>query len=379
MAGAIAHHFNNQLQVVSGYLELALDEIPAGPDGLGRIIQSALQASRRASLVSSSMLTYLGKTAAKREPLDLSTACGVGVPLIEATLPKNATLRFEGGRPGPVIDANQDQVQQILANLVTNSWEAGNGSPLSIQVGITTAAATDISSRHRFPVNAKIGHERYARLEVKDDGAGIAATDIDRIFDPFFTSKFSGRGMGLSVVLGIVRAYEGIITVESKPGRGSVFRIYFPLSREALPQPKSLPAAKGRASGARKVLLVEDDELVRNLTGQMLNLLGYPVIAARDGGEGVEAFRQHREEIGFVLCDVSMPGMDGWETLTALRQLDPEIPVILASGHSETQVLDNEHTERPQAFLGKPYLLEQLKQAISQAVPCSCQERPPVL
>ena len=197
-----------------------------------------------------------------------------------------------------------------------------------------------------------------------DAGCGIACKDIEKIFDPFFTTKFTGRGMGLSVVLGIVKAHNGGITVESEPGRGSIFRVFFPLSAEEVPRQPDKPIQSPEIQEGGTVLLIEDEEQVRKMARTMLTHLGYRVIEAKDGVEAVEIFQQHQDEIRCVLSDLTMPRMNGWDTLAALRKLSPDIPVILSSGYDEAQVMADEHPERPNAFLGKPYRLQELKDTI---------------
>ena len=237
---------------------------------------------------------------------------------------------------------------------------------------------TDIPAFHRFPIDWQARESVYACLEVVDTGCGITNKDIEKIFDPFFTTKFTGRGLGLSVVIGIVQAHDGGVTVESELGRGSFFRVFLPvLTEEVLCRP-SLPAMPEvrQTGGAEKfsrlecgntVLLVEDEEPVRNVARIMLTRLGYAVLEAKDGAEAVEIFRQNKDEIRCVLSDLTMPFMDGWETLTALRKLSPDIPVILSSGYDEAQVIAGDHPERPNAFLGKPYQLKGLGEAIRRA------------
>ena len=196
-----------------------------------------------------------------------------------------------------------------------------------------------------------------------DTGCGITNKDIEKIFDPFFTTKFTSRGLGLSVVIGIVQAHGGGITVESKPSRGSVFRVFLPVSNEEVSFRSDLPAMPKalQTGGAEKfsriesggaVLLVEDEEPVRNVARIMLTRLGYAVLEAKDGAEAVEIFKHHQDDIRCVLSDLTMPIMDGWETLTALRKLSPDIPVILSSGYDESLLLTDEHFDQPTAFLG---------------------------
>ena len=378
MAGAIAHHFNNQLQAVMGNLELALNHLP-GTAGPVENLTAAMQSAHRAAEVSTLMLTYLGQTMAKREPLDLAETCQRHLPLLQASLPKNVDWEADLPAPGPVVSANANQIQQVLTNLVNNAWEASGAGQGAIRLTVRTVAPADIPALNRFPIDYLPQATAYACLEVADTGCGIANEDIERLFDPFFSSKFTGRGLGLSVVLGIVRAHQGVITVESEPVRGTVFRVFLPVSAEAIPR-KPVPVAQAPATAGDgqaaihappdTVLVVEDEPAVRQAVTLTLTRLGFTVLAAEDGVAAVEIFGQHREEIGCVLCDLTMPRMNGWETLSALRQLAPGIPVILSSGYSEAQILQGHHSdaERPQAVLVKPYTLKALLDAIARAM-----------
>jgi PAS domain S-box-containing protein len=229
MAGAVAHHFNNQLQAVMMSLELALEDLPRNTSPVENMT-TALRSARKAAEVSSLMLTYLGQTAAKREPLELSQACHQSLSLLCAVLPPSAVLETDLPSPGPAIHADSYQIQHVLINLVTNAWEAGGDAPSAIRLTVKTVSAADIPAAHRFPIDCQPQATPYACLEVADAGCGIPNEDIEKVFDPFFSSKFPGRGMGLAVVLGMVRAHDGFITVESEPGRGSTFRVFLPLA-----------------------------------------------------------------------------------------------------------------------------------------------------
>jgi CheY-like chemotaxis protein len=270
--------------------------------------------------------------------------------------------------PGPTSNANPSQIQQVLHNLVTNVNEASGAGQQVLRLSVKTVSVIDIPSTRRFPIDYQPQEKNYACLEVADTGCGIAEADIEKLFDPFYSTKFIGRGLGLPVVLGIVRAHQGVITVESKPGRGSIFRVFLPVSAEAAPR-KPLPVAKApKIAGGGTVLVVDDESSVRNAMSKAFKHLGFTVLAAADGAEAVEVFRQHQTEIRLVLCDLTMPRMNGWETLVALRQISPGILVILSSGYSEVQALAGQHTELPQAFLGKPYNFEELRDTLAKVL-----------
>ena len=376
MAGAIAHHFNNQLQAVTMSLELIQCDLPENAGAVEKLTR-AMEAVRKAAEVSTLMLTYLGQSRVKFEPLDLSAVCLRSLPLLRAGMPQRVGLATNFPSPGPVLCANANQLQQVLTNLVTNACESSGDEQGAIRLTITTASAKEITGVNRFPIDWQPQVAAYACLEVADAGCGIADHEIGKICDPFFSSKFAGRGLGLSVVLGIVRAHEGLLTVESKPGRGSVFRVFFPAAAAVAASRTSAmiqaPAVAGIYPAARltlagTLLLVEDEAGVRETVALTLERFGFTVLAAKDGVEAVELFRLHREEIDCVLSDVSMPRMNGWETLTALRKLAPDLPVILLSGYSEAQVMEGEHTELPQAFLSKPFEIKALVSVIDKVL-----------
>jgi len=366
MAGAIAHHFNNHLTAVMGNLELAIGGLPRGA-GSAAILIDALQAARNAAEVSKLMLTYLGQTHARHEPLDLSEVCRRSLPLLCAAMPKDMVLDTDLPSPGPAISANANQMQQVLTNLVTNAWEAGVDGRGVVRVTVKTVTPADIPTSHR-PVEWSPRDRAYACLEVVDAGSGIADRDIENLFDPFFSSKFTGRGLGLSVVLGIVKAHGGAVTVETEPGRGSAFRVFLPVLADKTLRPPEPAEQSVEIAGGGAVLLVEDEPMVRKLGEVALRSLGFAVLLAKDGVEAVEVFRQHSDEVRCVLCDLTMPRMNGWETLAALRKLAPGLPVILASGYDKAHAMAGDHPELPQAFLSKPYELQGLRDAIGCAL-----------
>ena len=367
MAGAIAHHFNNKLQAVMGNLEMAMNELP-GQVGPSAKLAAALQAALAAAEVSGQMLTYLGQASEQRQPLELAAVCRQSLDLLRAAQPGGVVLEADLPAPGPSVSTGASHIQQVLTNLVTNAWEAMPGAGGCVRVELKTVAVAAIPTAQRFPVAWQPEDPVYACLQVADTGSGIAPENVEKLFDPFFSTKFTGRGLGLSMVLGIVRAHHGAITVETEPGRGSVFRVFLPVSRAVVP-PTPVPAAPAQpAAGHGTVLVVDDEPAVRSVVGYALRPWGYTVLEAEDGLAALEVFAQHREEIRCVLCDLTMPRMNGWDTLTALRELSPGIPVILSSGYAEAQVMAGEHPQLPQAFLRKPYELKTLYAVLSQTL-----------
>jgi len=366
MAGAIAHNFNNLFQAVTGNLEMAMEDLPRDARYL-KNLAAAMRAANQAADMSGLMLTYIGQSSANREPVDIADACRQSLSGLRAAMPKEINLEAVFPASGPVVNANTAQLQQILTHLATNAWEAANQDRGSIDLSVGTVSAADIPDSDRFPPDWQPQDNAHAYLKVADKGRGIKHEDIDKIFDPFFTDKFTGRGLGLAVVLGIVKALDGGITVASEPNRGSVFRIFLPLSSQSVTRPVDSAKMPGIEDGGL-ILVADDQEGVRNVAEAMLEQIGFQAITAKDGVEAVEIFRKKQADISLVISDLSMPRMNGWETLTALRRIRPDIPVILSSGYDEAQAMNGKHSEQPQAFLAKPYRMKNLKDALANVL-----------
>jgi len=234
MAAAIAHNFNNMLTAVIGNLELAILDAP--PDSpLARHLTEAMKASQRATEVGRLMLTYLGHTMALHEPLNLNELCSASLQKMRTSLPAHASLEFIPSQQSLVILGNASELHHLLVNLFINAVESNPGNAGAIRLTIKVIPAGNIPTT-RFPIDWR-PHEGipYACLEVADLGCGIDEKHMDKIFDPFFSTKFTGRGMGLPVVLGIIRAHDGAVSVKSEPGRGSIFQVFLPID-QTLPE-----------------------------------------------------------------------------------------------------------------------------------------------
>jgi len=229
MAGAVAHHYNNLLTVVMGNLDMALIDLPEDCETAASLTQ-AMEAARRASKLGSMMLAYLGQTNAPRKRLDLSRTCKGFLPALQADMPSHITLEADLQETGPAVTANARQIQQILEFLITNAWEAMGDKTGSVCLDIRRVCSTEIPTAHRFPVDFQPGKTDYACLEVADTGAGIPENDVDKIFEPFYSTKFTGRGLGLPVALGAVKTHNGCMTVATRHGRGTRIMIFLPVT-----------------------------------------------------------------------------------------------------------------------------------------------------
>ncbi len=367
MAGAVAHHFNNILTVVMGNVEFAMEQWPKGVD-IEENLQAAMTAAGRAADLSGSMLTYLGQTVGKQEPLDLSEICRISLHKLMANMPKKVDVKIDFPSSGPTIMASAHQIGQVLGNLITNGCESLLDEEGTLRLTIKIMGQAEILAPHRFPLDWQPEDCRYVCLEVVDTGCGINENDIEKIFDPFYTQKFLGRGLGLPIVLGIVRAHYGAVTVTSKVGYGTVMRIFFPVFAGEIAQSLDDSIQIREITEGGTILIVDDEPTILEIAQAALISHGFTVLVAKNGFDAVEVFRQHRQSISCVICDLVMPGMDGWDTLSALRQLAPDIAVILSSGYDQDEVMIGDHGEWPEFFLGKPYNLSGLYAAIKQAL-----------
>ncbi|MCA1793985.1 MAG: PAS domain S-box protein [Desulfobacteraceae bacterium] len=368
MAGAVAHHFNNQLSVVMGNLELVLDDLPADAENRENLFQS-FEAGRKAAEVSQQMLRYLGHISGRQTTINLSDVCRQTLALLQSSLQNSVTLNVDFPDSGPIVRADTGQIQQVLTNLFTNAQESLHNNQGIIDLNIQTVSYEDIPVSNRFPLDWQPQDIPYACLKISDTGCGISKKDIVKLFDPFYTTKFTGRGMGLSVTMGFLKTHGGCISVDSEAGRGSIFRAYLPVTTEINSvKHEKVATPKENVGNSGTVLLIEDEASVRYMVKAMLTRLGYAVIEAQDGVEAVRLFQEHQNEIDCVLSDLTMPRMNGWETLTELRRMGADVPVILASGYDKESVMAGDHPELPQAFLNKPYSMAALKDVLVEVI-----------
>jgi len=366
LAGGIAHDFNNLLTAIQGYLELASYQTPES-SSIHRYLHGIQTAVQRAGDLSRQMLTFSGQQTLNLEHVHLNALLEGLKPTLVGLLPVEARFSLDLAAQLPLIQADLVQIQQVIHSLVMNAGEALLNHQGRIQISSRLETLDESTFRRRFPDLPGQSGE-FVILKIEDNGCGMDAATLARIFDPFFSTKFMGRGLGLPATQGIVRAHGALLQVESTPGTGSAFSIYFrPSAMPPTPEEPQAFRAPKRAAGGR-ILLVDDEESLRESIAEFLEVLGFSVVQAADGLEAVEAFRAQSPDIGLIIMDLTMPRMDGHEAFQAIRALDPQIPIILSSGYSEQDATRQFSGEALAAFLQKPYTLKALEAMVNRFI-----------
>lgn len=368
LAGGVAHDFNNLLMVILGNAELALKECsPLSP--ARESIAGILAAGRRASDLCRQMLAYAGKSSFHLERVDLSELVEEMAHLLSSAVSKKAILNLHTEKRLPPILGDPGQLRQVVMNLIINASEA-IGERSGVITVLTGATRCDEEYLRRTELADDLPPGYYMHLEVSDTGCGIDPETRARIFEPFFTTKFTGRGLGLSAVLGIVRAHKGALKVYTEQGKGTTFKVLFPAMRDeegAERSDEGSPPAEWRGKGT--ILLVDDEESLRALGARMLEHLGFEVLTAADGREAVRIYREKGNAIDLVLMDLTMPHMDGSEALGEMRRLNPSVRIVMSSGYSREDLAARFSAKGIDGVLQKPYTLAGLRELLSGLLP----------
>jgi len=350
LAGGIAHDFNNILTVVSGNIALALEE--SCPTCETRsILPVALEAAQRAALLTRQLLAYAGKGAFIREPVSVSGVAERAVAGLLPSVPERIQLLTDLAPDVPLLPMDPGQMEQVFSNLILNAVEAiPDGQPGIVRVRTLLQGGS-------------------VHIEVSDNGRGIDAETQKRIFDPFFTTKFPGRGLGLAAVEGIVRTLDGRIAVESAAGAGTRMAVALPIPEPAQPVPIAVAAPRTSSTAEYgAVLIVDDEPLIRKMAAAFLKKRGIPVLEAGNGKEAIERLTGEGAEVRAILLDMAMPEMHGDAALAIIRQLRPDVRVIVSSGFHDCDVQRHFRNIESCRFLPKPYTREQLLAEILPAV-----------
>lgn len=363
LAGGIVHDFNNILSAIIGYTDMALLDVVAGSPMQHKLDQ-VLKESNRAKDLVQQILAFSRQSEQERKPVHLSIIVREALKLLRASLPSTIEiLQSIQGNSGMVL-ADLTQIHQVLMNLCTNSAHAmgEKGGVLEVNVIDVDFALDDVTS---YP---DLNPGSYLKLTVSDTGHGIEPVIMDRIFDPYFTTKGPGEGtgMGLAVVHGIIKSHGGAIKVYSEPGKGSTFNVFFPrINGDVIAKAKTTTAIP---TGSERILLVDDEEALVEMGKQMLGRLGYKVVAKTDSFEALETFRAKSDTFDLVITDLTMPNMTGTELANKLMEIRADIPIILCSGFNETITRDKAKEIGIREYLFKPLIAREMAEAIRRAL-----------
>lgn len=363
LAGGVAHDFNNILQVIIGYTNLArtsLDEDNSVQD----MLQQVSEAGERASFLVNQLLTFSHNQMIVTRVLDLNEVITEHMAMMKRVIGENIELEFLASSETIYINGDQAMIGQMLMNIFLNARDA---MPEGGRILLKTKRVFLDSDFCK--TNSSNDQGYYAMLSISDTGCGMDKVTLSRIFEPFFSTKgiSAGTGLGLSTVFGIVKQHEGIITASSEPGNGTGFRIYFPVIDQNSVVEELLPEHEVIVETSKTIVITEDDEKVRNVTSAILSEAGHEVITAANGEEAVLFISDSPDSVDLVILDVVMPVLGGYEAASRIREVRPDIPLIFCSGYSDK--LNNKTIQKnwkKSRFLGKPYSMTQLLNAISE-------------
>jgi PAS domain S-box-containing protein len=361
LAGGIAHDFNNILTVIIGHCYMAKENFIPEQE-YKATFQKVETAANRAANLCRQMLTYAGKSPMEQTQINLWLLMDEVVNMLQAAIKKNVTIELDLKRDIPEIRGDTGQIQQVIMNLIINASEAigdNNGTIRVVLTKMIIEAETDNDTS-----GTVIPAGRYVCLEVTDTGCGMDEITKKRIFEPFFTTKFTGRGLGMSAIQGIIKSHEGVLHLTSKPGVGTTFKVFFPVSKTHDRAKATLTAADRLEDASGAILLVEDEDILRIMGKELLEALGFTAMTASNGSEALEIYRERCSEIDVILLDLIMPVMGGIETYHELRKISSTVPIIICSGYGVESVEEFLKNDPHAGFVHKPYKPEELRSVI---------------
>lgn len=363
MAGGVAHDFNNLLCGVVGNAEVALRKVPSdAPAVLTRCLGEIIAFAGEAAQLSKQMLAYAGRRSLAIQSLEVNEELAGALRLLHATVESKARLVLELGEQLPAVGADRFQLRQVVTNLILNALDAMQGSR-----GTLTLRTESVQLEAPHNEAYGVGEGSYVKVTVSDTGVGIRPEARERLFEPFFSTKGAGRGMGLAAAAGIVRTHRGWLGVDQTSPQGTSFGLLLPIAQEAEPSRISNPTASDRAPPARSILLIDDEPAVRLVTGRMLSELGHQVVTADSGRRGLELLQQQPDAIDLVVLDLTMPEQSGEWTLEQLRVIRSNIPVVITSGFQAEDASTLLRIPNVVGFLDKPHTMTSLETLLASA------------
>jgi CheY-like chemotaxis protein len=315
------------------------------------------------------MMAYAGKEKASMSKFNIGKEVDETASMLKATLPQNAVIKTELSAKNLMIKGNPSQLHQLVMNLIINASEA-IGTEQG-EVNVSLAKLEVIASKTFEDYNGKpIISGQYVCLEVTDNGCGMDETTKSKIFEPFYTTKFTGRGLGMSAVLGIINSHGGAIQLFSQLGQGTTFKVYLPALVDELRGSSDEGSSTSKAAwqGSGTILLAEDEEQVRFIAKELLEMFGFTVLEAINGKEALELYQTNAEDITLVLTDIGMPIMDGYALVDELKKLNPELPIIISSGFGDAEVKARIRSDNIAGIARKPYDSDKLRAVLKSVV-----------
>ncbi len=377
LAGGIAHDFNNLLMSVVARAGLALRSLP--PDAPAREhLQVIEKSGLRGGELANQMLTFAGKTQLNLQPVNVQQFLTDNQAFLRSTVSKRITLTIDSGTNLPAIRADAPQLHQLLINTVINAAEAIGENDGTIEI---SASPVDTSTQDLRPyyIMGDLPWGPCLSMKIQDTGSGIASYLIPKIFDPFFSTKFPGRGLGLATLLGIVRGHKAAVAIHSQVDQGTEFIFFFPTTTKRALKPASsftLPQEASNDSPRTKVLVVDDEEEVRTACSLILQEIGLDALVAQDGQAGLKIFEEHQDQIALVFLDLTMPHIDGGQLAKNIRQHKPDVPILVSSGHGEEDTMKHFGESDISAFIQKPFQVEVLINKIQGLVGIETAHKP---
>jgi len=370
LAGGIAHDFNNILTAIMGNAALAEYKTLPDQEDMQKYLANIVQSSEKAANLCKQMLAYSGKGKFQVRLIDLSNIVNETSQLLEVSIGKSVNLNYHLAKELPRIEADVAQVQQVIMNLVINASDAigNNNGMISIVTGVMDV---DQGYLHSTSTEDPLPEGRYVFLEVSDSGCGMDKQTQKRLFDPFFSTKTTGHGLGMSAVQGIIRGHHGAIKVYSELGHGTTFKMLLPineLTASLKGHTDHASTAIEKAPQTGKVLVVDDEASIRDVATMMLKALGYGTLTAVDGQDGLDVYRENQADIVAVLLDMTMPIMDGKTCFRELKRMDENVKVLLSSGYNEQEATSLFTGKGLAGFIQKPYSPKQLASKLHQAI-----------
>jgi len=364
LTGGIAHDFNNILGIIIGNTELALDDVPEWNPAHYNL-EEIKNASLRAKDVVRQLLSFIRKTEVKRQPLNIIPVIKDSLKFLRSTITANIDIRQNIQDTDDTVVADPIQIHQIMINLCTNAFHAVDEAGGILDIGIQNVVLDEDSA---YLIDPELKQGNYVKMTVSDTGSGIAPEIVERIFDPYFTTKEVGKGsgLGLSVVYGIVKFHGGSITVESELGKGTTFSVFFPVTEEKIVTKSKI--VEELSTGDERILFIDDEKSIVKVIKKILERLGYKVETKMNPVDALELFRSNPDHFDLVITDMAMPQMTGDKLVREILNIRSEMPIIICTGFSEKVSEDNAKELGIKAFAMKPLVIQDFAMTVRQVL-----------